>query len=250
MKVLKNNPPNGYMQLLVVGLLAAGSMAAALLFALPFANAPQASLSISPGEAAVALGDTLVVEVVVEASVPVNAFTGEVVFDSDVFSVDKIEYDTSIADLWVTEPWFSKSANSIYFAGGDTAPGGFTGRGTLMTVYLTALNPGFVSLTLANAQVLQHDGFGTAATLTESVDSLFTAERLATETKVATARKNETWVQVASAPPTPDFNDDGRVTLTDLSIFTIHFGGSNMRYDLNQNGRVDFGDLSILLNAL
>lgn len=250
MKILKNNSPNGYMQLLLIALLAAGSMTAALLFALPITTTPQASMSISPTEATVELGDTLVVKVVVSAEVPVNAFTGEVVFDSGVFSVDKIEYDTSIANLWVTEPWYSKSDNSIYFAGGDTTPGGFTGRGTLMTIYLTAKNPGFVSLSLLEAKVLQHDGFGTEATLDTGADFLFTAERIASETNVAEGKINEMWVQVDTASPSADLNQDGIVTLADLSILTVNFGSTKKQYDLNQNGRVGFGDLSILLNAL
>lgn len=44
-----------------------------------------------------------------------------------------------------------------------------------------------------------------------------------------------------------DFNEDGRVNLTDFSIFLCWWGRSSAEHDLSQNGKVDLPDFSILL---
>ncbi len=44
-----------------------------------------------------------------------------------------------------------------------------------------------------------------------------------------------------------DFNEDGRVNLTDFSIFLCWWARSSSQHDLNQNGVVDLPDFSILL---
>ncbi len=45
-----------------------------------------------------------------------------------------------------------------------------------------------------------------------------------------------------------DFNNDGKVNVTDLSFFLARWNGSDATADLNHSGKVDITDLSILLS--
>lgn len=80
---------------------------------------------------------------------------------------------------------------------------------------------------------------------------------------VATPTHAPTAIPAASATPTPsaastptptgvgkigDFNLDGRIDITDLSMFLSHYGGTDPLYDLNKGGTVDITDLSIFLS--
>ena len=71
------------------------------------------------------VGEQFQVRLIVESSVPVNAFAGDLSFNRDVLEVSRIDYNTSIADLWVKEPWYSNGEGTINFAGGTTKPGFF-----------------------------------------------------------------------------------------------------------------------------
>jgi hypothetical protein len=51
-----------------------------------------------------------------------------------------------------------------------------------------------------------------------------------------------------SASVTGDLNNDGHVTITDLSIFLSNWGTTNAACDLNHSGTVEIGDLSMLLS--
>ena len=45
-----------------------------------------------------------------------------------------------------------------------------------------------------------------------------------------------------TATPTPDFDGDGKVDLSDFFLFAEAFGGSDPRFDLDASGSVDFAD--------
>lgn len=211
----------------------------------------ETGLSLSPQSATVDIGAVLPIDIVVTATEPVNAFTGDIIFNNEVFSVDRIEYNTSIAELWVTEPWYSKADNTVYFAGGTTKEGGFVGDGVLMTLYLKAERDGFVNVSLEHARILRHDGLGTDVPLPESIDALFTSEPKETViTEVASIDRNERWYRIGNATPSTDLNEDGKTGIRDLSIFMLNLGSTDTRYDLNQDGDVNLKDLSVLMNAL
>lgn len=205
---------------------------------------------IQPEEGRTTVGEIISIDVVVEANEPVNAFAGDVVFDNEVFSVERIDYNTSIAELWVTEPWYSKAENTVYFAGGTTRTGGFTGNGVLMTIHLRANHDGFVDVSLQNARMLRHDGLGSDVSLPVSIDAVFTAEEEMEKSERAYVAEQRSWYQVGDASPSTDINNDGRTTLADLSIFMLNVGSNNIRYDLNQDGTVSIKDLSVLMEAL
>jgi Cohesin domain/Dockerin type I domain len=205
-----------------------------------------ASMELSPTAAVVSLGNTFTTNVEVEAFAPVNAFTGVITFDPTKLQVVKIDYNTSIADLWAEAPWYENGAGTVKFAGGSTKVGGFTGRGSVVTITFRTLAPGDANVRITDAAVLQHDGLGTEAALAAPIDGIFT---VVTGNTTATPAK-ETEVVVRDPKLTGDLNYDGTVTVTDISIFFVHMTTGNTASDLNKDGRISTTDLSILIGQM
>ncbi len=212
-------------------------------------NGTEAAMRLTPQSGVTVLGQPLTITLVVESSVPVNAFSGLISFDPAQLRVIGIDYNTSIADLWVEEPWYENGEGTITFAGGTTRPGGFTGEDTLIRVSFMPESEGDARLVLSRARVLEHNGFGTDAELAEPIDALFTVERLAIEARTVSETVSNSNIVVLNDKPNPDFNDDGKVGAADVSILMTHLMSSNLRYDLNADGKIGLGDVSILLDA-
>lgn len=230
--------------------IAATGLVAAAIFSLLTTQPllPTASMTIKPLNKTLLIGEILPVEIVVSSPKPSNAFTGELIFSNDTFVVEKIDYNTALADLWVTEPWYSKADNTIYFAGGTTRPGGFVGTETLLTVYLRSTQSGEATLALENAQLLAHDGFGTTLPLPESVDALFTSEALATQSEIIAQTTKTQNYTIIENPPSFDLNNDGVIGLADVGILLLKLGSTDMRFDLNLDGFVNQTDITTLLS--
>ena len=232
------------LRLLVMGLFAlAGVMVASVVLAPPLAPY-EAVLALSPQELVVVKDAPVTLDVILSATTPINAFSGNVIFDTTHFAVKNISYNTSLADLWVTEPWYSKSDNTIHFAGGTTRPGGFTGTETLLTVELLALESGKSVVSIDNARVLKHDGLGTDAAVAPSIDSV--VSNLENDPLAPFAKTSVTEVSVVTLGPTRDVNGDGKVSLADVATLMLHLGSNNDKYDLNEDGIVSLPDLAII----
>lgn len=210
-------------------------------------DAPTTRMDLSPTAAVVTLGNTFTTSVEVEATTPVNAFTGIITFDPKMLQVTRIDYNTSIADLWAEEPWYKNGDGTVHFAGGTTRPGGFTGRGTVLTITFTSIGGGEAPVRITEAQVLQHDGLGTEAALGTPIDGVFT---VVAPDKIVVTAQPETAVVVRDPKLTGDLNDDGVVSIGDVSIFFVHLATSNMRADLNGDKRISTADLSILVSQM
>jgi hypothetical protein len=203
-----------------------------------------ATMELTPRAAVVTAGEAFIATVVVDSSVPVNAFTGVVVFDPTALAVTKIDYNTSIADLWAEAPWYKNGAGTIHFAGGTTRSGGFVGRGTIVSITFTAIAPGEAPVMIREAQVLKHDGLGSAVTLTTPLDSIFTI------TSSPLLPDNLSTVTVRDPLKTGDLNQDRVVSMADISIFLMYATTLNQKGDLNDDGRVSTTDLSILVGQI
>jgi hypothetical protein len=208
---------------------------------------PAANVRIEPGNGLAVVGETFVVAVIVDASIPVNVFKGLLTFDSERLEVTAIDYNTSIANLWAEEPWYSNGDGTINFIGGTTKSGGFIGEGHLITVTFKTKASGDAHIALSEMIILQHDGLGTVAETTTTIDSIFAIAdgSLKDETIFETTLKGPT-VSVVPVAPDTDLNDDGKQTIADVSIFMTDLVVQNERSDFNQDGTVDLRDLSIL----
>jgi hypothetical protein len=240
--------PPALMASVVLGLLAVTGM-----YLLP-SNTSDTAIMLTPSTFVSKPGDTFTVQILTTSEIPVNAFKGMVQFNEGVLTVESIDYNISLADLWAETPWYEDGAGTIGFAGGTTRPGGFTGTDTLLTVTFKAHAAGNGNLVLQDTLVLMHDGFGTEAPLKNYVDTLFVvaaneppintpAVRVTHETKSVAD------VLVLSSLPNPDLNNDGKVDLTDISLFLLLLPTNNLKGDFNNDGKVNTADLSILLQA-
>lgn len=216
----------------------------------PLATTPQADIRIEPGVGRVTIGDTFTVQVVVSAQVPVNVFTGEILFDPSVLQVASIAYDTSIADLWAELPWYANGDGTLNFTGGTTQPGGFQSTGALMTITFRSVGAGVTALKLINGRILAHDGLGSEVALGKPIDAVSEVDKEAiAEQTVAAPSSRASVIAVAAQAPSTDVNGDGKQSITDISIFMMHIFSTDVRYDFNQDGTVNNVDLSILMSA-
>lgn len=207
----------------------------------------EATMYIEPSNLSVKPGETFTINVTVVSNLPVNAFAGKIVFDRTVLVVEKIDYNTSIADLWAQEPWYNEGDGTLSFIGGTTKGGGFTGAGSLITVTFKAKGLGNANMWLVDSRILQHDGKGTEAPMALPIDSVFTVipnELVNVSTKDASID-----IKVQPQFQNTDLSGDGTTSLGDISIFMVHLATTNLRSDFNNDGKVNTVDLSILLNA-
>lgn len=203
-----------------------------------------------PQQGSLVVGETFEVAIVVESSIPVNVFAGELIFNNQVLNIESIDYNTSIADLWAERPWYSNGDGTIIFAGGTTQSGGFVGTDSLLTVTFKAKDKGAGQIAIQNARILQHDGFGTDAPLVHHpVDALFTVDVKTTASDVLHKTDYGTSYIISEEKPSTDLNADGKQTIADVSIFMIHLASRNMHSDFNGDGKINTADLSILLQT-
>lgn len=218
---------------------------------MPLATEPIADMRIEPTTVTTVIGDVFTVQIIVESTVPVNAFAGELTFNSNVIKVESIDYNTGIADLWAELPWYSNGDGSLNFAGGTTHPGGFVGTGTLITVTFRTIASGEGMLNIKDAKILQHDGLGSDTPLEESIGATFLVkEVLDKEENLLVSEAPKSKLVVMNETPSSDFNNDGSYTITDVSIFMSRLFEGDRRGDLNQDGTVNATDLSIVLSAV
>ncbi len=243
----------GALGMVTYGILAASALVALLsmvgLLTLP-REPSQADMRIEPSVGSIVEGNTFSATIVVSADVPVNVFAGEIHFNPKVLQVVSIDYNTSIADIWAELPWYENGEGTLNFAGGTTEPGGFRSTGGLITVTFQTIGPGVTTLKLQDALILAHDGLGSEVAIGQPLDAVFEIgeEKLAAQT-VATPASKASVVAISTESPSTDLNGDGRQTIADMSIFMLHIMGTDVRYDFNQDGKVNTTDLSILMTA-
>jgi hypothetical protein len=203
-------------------------------------------MDIEPESALIKTGDKVIVSVMVESNVPVNAFSGLIRFDANLLKVDSIDYNTSIANLWTEKPWYSNGDGTINFTGGTTR-GGFIGKGNLIDVTFVATAKGEASIAIEGARIFKHDGLGTEVSLDPPINASLSVEDLiAREPVVLKMDVSGPTLSVVDELPDTDLNDDGRQTMADVSIFMVDFSQQNLRSDFNHDGQVTLKDLSIL----
>lgn len=216
---------------------------------LPALVTPVTDMRLEPLTGTTEVGETFTVHVVVTSAIPVNVFKGSIIFDPNVLYIETIDYNTSIADLWAELPWYSNGDGTMNFIGGTTKQDGFTGEGTLVSIRFRAKSVGEAQVSMSEVRILKHDGLGSEAAIKESIDAIFAVEdeALRDETIVQKTAVGPTLTVLPHAPST-DLNGDGKKTILDVSIFMSDMATGNMKSDFNLDGKVNLTDLSILNN--
>jgi hypothetical protein len=197
----------------------------------------EVTVHIEPNTGITIVGETFTTTLVVDSPFPTNVFRGVLYFDTSKLAIERIDYNTSLADLWAEEPWYSNGAGTLTFTGGTTKPGGFTGRDTLITITFRSTALGEARVGMKEVQVLKHDGLGTEAPLSQPIEALFTATP---SVRADSSKISE--VHIVTAIPDTDLNDDGTVNMIDVSVFLGDLITQNPRSDFSGDGRVTADD--------
>jgi Dockerin type I domain len=206
-------------------------------------------MNVNPTHGTTTLDATFIVTIDVDAEIPVNVFKGLMRFDATRLAIEKIDYNTSIADLWAEEPWYSNGDGTLSFIGGTTKEGGFKGNGSLITVTFKSIASGEATILLEDVRILQHDGLGTDALVAAPIDAIFNvAPEILDAQTINTDVGSENDVTILKLGQTTDLNGDGIQNIIDISIFMRHLSSQNTRSDFNGDGIVTTKDLSIILN--
>ena len=207
----------------------------------------EADVRIEPSSGLVKIGDTFVIHVIVTARTPVNVFHGILRFDTHTLQVASIDYNTSIANLWAEEPWYSNGDGTINFTGGTTQKGGFMGEGSLLTITFNTKSIGETRIGVDEVRLFRYDGIGSEIPIEKPLDTIFAVEEteLQKQTILNTAVPGPV-VTIVDKTSNTDLNHDGKQTIADVSIFMTDYIKQNLRSDFNEDGKINLKDLSIL----
>jgi hypothetical protein len=197
------------------------------------------------GGTTVPSGEAVVVDVLINTRTAVNV-VGATVTVSPLFDIISIDKTDSALELW-TEERVDHDTGDIRFSGGTPRRGGLIGNATLLTLSLKARQAGDATLELHNVEAFASDGRG-AVVETASRSLKYTVHEAEEHSASSGGGGGQ---QDTPLAPNPDVNNDGVVSLIDISIMTIKIlGAYNPLYDLNQDGSLGIPDLSFLFSHL
>lgn len=187
------------------------------------------TISLVPDKASFPLMQSFSMTITVNAVSPINAVEGTIQFPKKTVAVESISTEDSIVTLWIKEPTFTNETGRIEFAG-VVLDSAFEGRGDVATIVFQPLRSGIADITIINALMLAHDGKGT---------------------NILEEKRGARYFVQADTPPSSDINNDGFVTIRDVSIFIFDWRKEySQKYDFNQDGEITLIDLSILISKV
>jgi len=217
-----------------------GSVAAASLFALsPVAIGTY--VIVGSTSQAVEVGDVYPVDIFVAAAEPVNAVELQLEIDNKQASVFGVDRGQSVITLWTEEPVITD--NSVTLRGG-TFQRGFLGKHLIATINLRAEAPGPHEFSIQDIRLIAGDGKGTEVDVSNNDASSFTVFHFDESTSA------DDMNIVTLDTITTDIDDDGVVTLRDMSVFVGAWSNQTAFYDFSGDGEMTFTDFSILLSDL
>ncbi len=200
-------------------------------------------LYISPhSSSTLKVGETTDVDIRINTKTPINTVGATIKFPEDAIEIVGISKENSFLDLWTEETTIRESAGEVHFSGGTLDSGGLSGIGTIVTLTLKAKKSGSAQLYFKDAQIFAADGRGTEVPASKRVFSFEIPESVIASSGSSASKMNEETL----APPSIDFNGDGKVNVVDLSIIAIQIiAPYNAKYDLDRDGASSIADLSI-----
>lgn len=105
-------------------------------------------------------GETVKVRVWLKSRDLINVVSGKIIFDPNVFAIQKIDKLKSVASLWLFEPKAKSATSSVRFGGAMIYPG-FEGEGELFNIDLKVIGSATSSsLYIADEEIFAADGTG------------------------------------------------------------------------------------------
>jgi hypothetical protein len=152
-----------------------------------------------------------------------------------VFSIDRGQ---SVLTIWTEDPVVTASA--VRFSGG-TFRRGFIGKHEVATINFRALKTGQYKVKITDATLVAGDGTGTEVPVTKQPTESITLFNFDENTP-----PEEIKVAINSKMVT-DLNNDGEITLQDISAFMGAWSNRSQIFDFNRDGKMTFRDFSIIL---
>lgn len=209
-----------------------------LLGASSISSSEESYVFVSSDLRTVQVGEIVTVEVGVSAHIPINAVDITVDFPSEKVEVFSTDRGQSVLTLWTEDPIVS--TDSVRLIGG-TFRRGFIGQHEIVSIKFRALQSGQYSISSTDVTFVAGDGSG---------DEIASSENPANTTTMFNFDENtsaeELEIAIASGITT-DLNQDGRVTLQDISAFMGAWNNSSQLFDFNNDGLMTFKDFSIIL---
>jgi hypothetical protein len=183
-------------------------------------------------------GSVFSVDVLVYANVPVNAVDLAVVFPTNTVEVIGIDKGESVITLWTEEP---RVEGETVFMRGGTYKKGFVGQHKIATINVRAKSTGTALFAASEVKLLAGDGKGT------NVVADISGAKVETEILAVGADTERAIIGDVSVVQVTDLDNDGSVTLVDISSFMANWSSKSVRYDFNNDGAMTIRDFSILL---
>lgn len=185
------------------------------------------------------------VDVNINTKLPINAVGATITFPPEIIEIVSISKAHSFLDLWTEDTVIREDKGEVRFSGGTIRPGGMVGTGTVLTLTVRAKKTGDAQIAFKDVNVYSSDGTGT------EIESQIRPIVYSIPSPVPQGlAQSPTQLQLPSQEkksPSPDLDNDGKITLVDFSIMTIKIlMPYNARYDLDQDGLLGLSDLSIL----
>lgn len=185
-------------------------------------------------------GSTFSIDVLVYASVPVNAVDISLAFPTGQVEVLGIDKGESVLTLWTEDPHVE--GNTVILRGG-TYKKGFVGEHKIATIKVKAKSTGVAKFLTSNVKLLAGDGKGTDVTA-DVTNAIASTDIVPVGDMPAVTVKGSVAVVVAT-----DIDGDGQISLRDISSFMASFATRDVTYDFNNDGAMTIRDFSILLSA-
>ena len=200
-------------------------------------------IHIESSKQTVHAGEQFQIGVYVTAHVPVNAVDISLDFPKNQIQIIGIDTGESVITLWTEEPYIKN--NEVVMRGG-TFRKGFLGDHLIATINARAIETGAAKFSVSTVMLLAGDGSGSKVTVSKTGDetaTLFITKEDGTENNV-----NVVGVQgSASVVIVTDIDQDGKVTLSDISRFMAAWSSKSSVYDFNGDGTMTFRDFGIIL---
>jgi hypothetical protein len=183
-------------------------------------------------------GATFTIDVLVYASVPVNAVDVTLSFPTNQVEILAINKGESVITLWTEDP--RVEGGSVILRGG-TYKKGFVGEHRIVSLSVRAKSAGEAKFLTSNVKLLAGDGKGTDVTADIS-KAIARTDIVPVGSLPAVTVKGNVAVIVAT-----DVDGDGQISLKDISSFMASWTTRDVTYDFNNDGVMTFRDFSILL---
>jgi hypothetical protein len=215
-----------------------GLLVATILGAAVITSNTASYVRLESNDSTIEAGERFSIAVYAYAHVPVNAVDIELQFDDDAVDILGVDTGQSVITLWTEDP---RVEGSRVLLSGGTYRKGFLEEHLIATINLRAKETGQSTVSTSEVILLAGDGSGAPVATSEVIDSslnLFVYDENTTPEGIGV----DVNVNIIT-----DLNNDGEVTLRDVSAFLGAWGSNERLYDFNGDGRMNFVDFSIIL---